>query len=129
MQDQVLKQGTIVRVEFDRDTARIGQEMAESGMAMEELTSVARVLAPERAIPEDYSASSYFIEIVIGSSSGLTTATVVALVKWAVSRLAARRRLKVQVKESPKAQEMIRCASQFRTTKARRGCCCAFRKT
>jgi hypothetical protein len=112
MQDRVLKQGTIVRVEFDRDTAPIGREMADPGAMVEEFASVARVLAPERTIPDDYSASAYFIEIAIGSSSGLTTATVVALVKTAVGRLAARRRTKVQVQESPKApgDETVRIA-------------------
>jgi hypothetical protein len=99
MEDRVLKQGMIVRVEFDRNTAPIGQEMAESGGVIEEFASVARVLAPERAIPDDYSASAYFIQIVIGSSSGLTTAAMIGLVKTTVGRMAARRRAKVQVQE------------------------------
>jgi hypothetical protein len=99
MRDRSLKQGAVVRIEFDRKAAPLGMELTEPGAITGELARVARVLPPERRLGEDYNATAYLIEFVIATASGVSTTALVALVKEAVQRLADRRRAKVSVNE------------------------------
>lgn len=48
--ERLLRQGAVVRVEFDRETAPVGMELAQPEALTGALSTVARVLPPDRTI-------------------------------------------------------------------------------
>lgn len=100
-----LCQGSIVIVEFDRDSAPLGLEITEPGVVCGQIAENLRVLPPGRRLDDDYSASAYQVEFVVIAATNISVGSVIGMIKGLVSRRAARRGLTVDIDQLPRAPQ------------------------
>jgi hypothetical protein len=100
MVERVLKQGEVVKVEFDRAATPLGLELSRPGALEGELAATAAVLPPHSEPREDYSLGAYVVEFIIAATSGIASDLFVEMVKAAVERRAAKRGAVADVMQS-----------------------------
>jgi hypothetical protein len=100
MVERVLKQGEVVKVEFDRASTPLGLELSRPGALDGELAAAAAVLPPDSEPREDYSLGAYVVEFIIAATSGIASGLFVEMVKEEVGRRAARRGAAAEVIQS-----------------------------
>ncbi|MFG2349577.1 hypothetical protein [Streptomyces phaeochromogenes] len=97
MTERPLKQGEVVRVEFDRASAPLGIELAQPGALDGQLGQIATVLPAQRDIKDDFSLGAFLVEFAIASASGVSSSVLVEMVRASVTKRAARRNASVEV--------------------------------
>jgi len=108
-----LRQGDVIRLEFDRTTAPVGIDIVEGPPLDEDLARIVRLLQPEKHISDDFSASAYILEFIVATGSGVLASTIATLISDEVRRRARRKSVSVRLEmrpNAPGANRLVRIA-------------------
>lgn len=97
MSERQLRQGEAVLVECGRSTAPLGIELVDTGVLDGELGRIARVLGPDDRLSDDFSAGSYVLQFLVGTASGVSATSLVALIKAELERRAKRNKIEIEI--------------------------------